>query len=240
MGEYHFVSQYQQMPMPPGGNIVKRNWLKYYEPGSEPPRLRMRIFQSWDTANKATELSDYSVCTTWGIVRRNEIYLLDVFRKRLNFPELKRAVVDLKLRFKPHKILIEDKASGTQLIQELKNSGHTVTPYQPPSGTDKVMRLDAQTTFFESGCVRLPAGAPYLEEYVAEITGFPGTKFDDQVDSTTQFLDSVRSGPLPWFHLITPEVLAATSRPSPRGPYGYDPWKGRTPVFFLGHNNPFG
>lgn len=172
VGEYNFTSQYLQHPITPGGNIVKSDWLRYYEPGSQPARFAM-IAQSWDTANKSGELNDFSVCTTWGVTAKKDIYLLDVCRRRLNFPDLKRAVVDLKSRFKPHHILIEDKASGTQLIQELKGSGCNVRPYSPSPGNDKQIRLYSQTTYFENGRVFLPTSAPWLDEYVLELTAFP-------------------------------------------------------------------
>ena len=85
--------------------------------------------QSWDTANKATELSDFSVCTTWGILGKN-LYLLEVLRRRMEYPELKRAVRDQHALFRPSVVLIEDKASGTQLIQELVADGlYAVTRY---------------------------------------------------------------------------------------------------------------
>lgn len=129
MGERIFSAQYQQMPMPPSGAIVKTEWLKHYKPGSEPKRFR-RIIQSWDTASKAGELNDYSVCTTWG-EDGVYLYLLDVFRKRVDFPDLKRAVLQLRFRWRPNTILVEDRASGIQLIQELK--GLNIVPYSPPS-----------------------------------------------------------------------------------------------------------
>jgi hypothetical protein len=119
LGEYNFVSQYQQTPIPLDGAMVKHDWLKFYEPVELPGKFD-QIVQSWDTANKVTELSDYSVCTTWGI-RNNHCYLLHVFRRRLNFPDLKRAVHEQRNAYKPNVIVIEDKASGTQLIQELKH-----------------------------------------------------------------------------------------------------------------------
>jgi len=107
--------------------------------------------QSWDTANKATELSDFSVCTTWG-VKGKEFFLLGLFRRRLEYPELKRAVREQQSQFKASVVLIEDKASGTQLIQELIAEGcHGVTRYQPT--TDKTMRLHAQTAVIENGFV---------------------------------------------------------------------------------------
>lgn len=191
MGEYNFVSQYQQNPQPLEGNLVRRAWLKFYGPEDLPPRFH-RIVQSWDTANKAGELNDFSACTTWGVHSGN-FYLLDVFRKRVNYPDLKRAAVDLARRYGANNVLIEDKASGVQLIQELQRDlSIAVTPYKPPTGTDKIMRLHAQTHHFEAGKVWLPQEAPWLNDYITELTGFPGTKYDDQVDSTAQALDHMR------------------------------------------------
>jgi predicted phage terminase large subunit-like protein len=173
--------------------MVKREWLRFYEPGEQPARFS-RIVESWDSANKSTELSDYSVCTTWGVMDRY-FYLLDVFRQRLNYPELKRKVIDLAHRHNATTVVIEDKASGTQLIQDLQIELYGVTPYEPPAGTDKIMRLHAQTAMFENGFVFLPSVAPWLADYIAELTSFPGSKYDDQVDSTTQALAYLRSSP---------------------------------------------
>jgi predicted phage terminase large subunit-like protein len=145
--------------------------------------------QSWDTAHKTGELNDYSVCTTWGLYDGN-FYLLDVFRKRLNYPDLKRAIVEQWKLHNPTRVLIEDKSSGISLIQELRAEGiFGVEAYKPVPGSNKHMRLDAQSIKFESGKVLLPSDAPWLEEYELELTGFPGAKYDDQVDSTTQALE---------------------------------------------------
>jgi predicted phage terminase large subunit-like protein len=104
-----------------------------------------------------------------------------------------REVARLAERYRPDTILVEDKASGTQLIQDLTNEGrYEVTPYSPPAGADKIMRLHAQTALFENGKVLLPKEAPWLHDYIAEITGFPGSRYADQVDSTTQALDHLR------------------------------------------------
>jgi predicted phage terminase large subunit-like protein len=150
--------------------------------------------QSWDTANKATELSDFSVCTTWG-VRDKDLFLLDLFRQRLEYPALKRAVREQQHRHGATVVLIEDKASGTQLIQELIADGcHAVTRYQPT--IDKTMRLHAQTAMIENGFVYIPGTAPWLAEYLHEMTVFPNGKRDDQVDSTAQFLDWFKT-PMP-------------------------------------------
>ncbi len=152
------------------------------------PDLRTdRIVQSWDTANKATELSDFSVCTSWGIAGK-DLYLLHVLRKRMEYPELKRAVCRQAEAFNANVVLIEDKASGTQLIQELVELGlHAVTRYQPQA--DKIMRMHAQTAMIENGFVHLPKEAGLRAEYLHELTVFPGGKYDDQVDSTAQLLD---------------------------------------------------
>src|SRR5436190_11465040 len=116
----HFVpgvaGQYQQAPAPLGGGLVKAAWFRRYLP-DELPAAFERVLQSWDTANKATELSDFSVCTSWGVLGKN-LYLIDVLRRRMEYPDLKRAVREPYERFNPSVVLIEDKASGTQLIQE--------------------------------------------------------------------------------------------------------------------------
>ncbi len=117
-------------------------------------------FQSWDTANKPTELADYSVCTTWG-VKDKHAYLLHVVRKRLGYPELKRAVREQAEAFCPQTILIEDKASGIQLIQELVNEGiRAIRKFEPTM--DKIMRMHSVTSTIENGFVQLPDKAAWL------------------------------------------------------------------------------
>jgi len=191
IGEYNFQSQYQQRPTPVGGNMVKRNWFKLIKSGEEPARFDCKL-QSWDTANKSGELNNFSVCTTWGAID-GHFYLLDVYRARLNYPDLKRAVEMCRAKHSPDTILIEDKASGTSLIQELQREGNrAIAPYDPPPGNDKVMRLHALTALFENGYVFLLENAIWFEDYVAELTGFPGSRYSDQVDSTTQALAFLR------------------------------------------------
>jgi predicted phage terminase large subunit-like protein len=187
VGEYNFQSQYQQDPAAREGGLIKREWIKYYE--TDRPRSRFRwITQSWDTANKAGEFNDYSVCTTWGVEGIN-FYLLDVFRKKLNYPQLKRAAIDLYRKLEPFNILIEDKSSGISLIQELQAEYiYYVVACTSDPGSDKYMRLATESIKFESGRVYLPTQAPWLEDYVREITSFPGSKYADQVDSTSQAL----------------------------------------------------
>jgi predicted phage terminase large subunit-like protein len=190
-GEYNFAGQYQQAPAPIGGGIVKAGWFKTYTPNELPPKFEM-VFQSWDTANKPTELSDYSVCITWG-VKEKHIYLLHVLRRRMGYPALKRAVAEQAEAFHPKEIIIEDKASGTQLIQELVHEGvHGVRRYEPTM--DKIMRLHTVSSTIENGFVHLPEKAEWLSEYLHELSTFPKGKHDDQADSTSQALDWVRQG----------------------------------------------
>src|SRR5437868_5451775 len=205
IGEYNFAGQYQQSPAPLGGGLVKAEWFKRYSERDRPERFD-RIVQSWDTANKASELSDFSVCTTWG-VKGKDLFLLAVFRRRLEYPALKRAVREQQSLFHATVVLIEDKASGTQLIQELIIDGcHGVTRYQPTE--EKTMRLHAQPTIIENGFVHIPDPAPWRAEYLHEMTVFPKGKHDDQVDSTAQFLDWFKR-PFPsqaFFELVRTQV----------------------------------
>ena len=182
MTEYNFAAQYQQDPQPQSGLIVKREWLKFYSSHEKPERFD-QIIQSWDTANKDTELSNYSVCTTWGL-KGSHLFLLDVFRRKLDFPGLKKAVLELARLYPTSVVLIEDKASGTSLIQELRAGGFSRVQESPPMDGDKVMRLRGQTAKIEGGFVSFPKEAPWLDVYLRELLGFPNAKYDDQVDST--------------------------------------------------------
>ncbi len=214
-GEYNFSGQYQQAPAPLGGGLVKIEWFKTY-PLADAPAKYETIVQSWDTANKPTELSDYSVCTTWG-ARDNHIYLIHVLRKRLDYPSLKRAVREQAEAFRPEAILIEDKASGTQLIQELISEGmQAIQKYEPTM--DKIMRMHAVTSSIENGFVHLPDKAAWLGEYLHEIASFPKSKYDDQVDSTSQALHwfkdpskHLRLGVVEWVKEETERIKAGTS-----------------------------
>jgi predicted phage terminase large subunit-like protein len=182
MTEYNFTSQYQQDPQPPAGIIVKRDWLKFYDPSDTPDEFD-QIVQSWDTANKDSELANFSVCTTWGL-KNDLIYLLNVFRRKLNFPQLKRSVRELAELHHADVVLVEDKASGTSLIQELRADGFSKVEASPSLDGDKIMRLHSQTAKIEGGFVLFPREAAWLEIYVHELVSFPNAKNDDQVDST--------------------------------------------------------
>jgi predicted phage terminase large subunit-like protein len=176
--------------------------LLFYPPDEKPEEFS-HIVQSWDTANKAGELNDYSVCTTWGVCEKKKFYLLHVYRERLDFPGLKRKVKELAKQFKADVVLVEDKASGTQLIQELKHEGmFKIKAHSPRPGNDKIMRLHDQTTAFANGRVLFPKEAPWLGDYLKELAAFPGGKHDDQVDSTSQALEYLANRKISIYDLL--------------------------------------
>ena len=226
IGEYNFAGQYQQSPAPLGGGLVKAELFKRYGEKDRPERFD-RIVQSWDTANKATELNDFSVCTTWG-VKGKDLFLLGLFRRRLEYPALKRAVRDQQSLFAANEVLIEDKASGTQLIQELITDGcYGVTRYQPTC--DKIMRLHAQTAMIEN-FVYIPEAAPWLAEYLHELMVFPRGKHDDQVELDRSVPGLVQEAlPGPSNPGVLPDASRAPSEPrepgtisgSPAGAFRY-------------------
>jgi len=182
MGPIAFSAQYQQSPIPPGGTIIKRKWLATYEHVGIQPGDRIVI--SWDIALSEMESGDYSACVV--LLIRNEVFfILEVVRGRFPFEMLKRKIIDLKKRYHPSTLLIEESAISLGLIQSLREQSINVTTYKPD--TDKRARLIAQTDLFAGGSVRLPQRASWLEEFVAELLAFPG-RHDDQVDALTQGL----------------------------------------------------
>ena len=186
MGSHSFSAQYQQNPVPVEGNLIKWAWFRVYE-RLPPPQSTDYLVQSWDTASKAEQINDYSVCTTW-LIRNKDYYLIDLTRARLEFPDLKRAVIRLHARHKPRLVLIEEAGSGMHLIQELRH-GSGVRPRAIKPEHDKITRAHASTIALEQGQVFLPARAPWLDEFKAELLQFPHGKHDDQVDSLSQFLN---------------------------------------------------
>lgn len=187
-GSFSFAAQYQQDPEPAEGNIIQRSWLSRF-PLTDLPEF-IQTIQSWDTASKTSELNDYSVCTSWGIAANRRVYLLHVLRKRLTYPDLKRAVREQAALHRADVVLIEDKVSGTSLIQDLVNDGFYKARAVTPKG-EKALRLRGVSAMFENGLVHIPQDAPWVDEYIHELVSFPG-RHDDQVDSTTQALIWIR------------------------------------------------
>jgi predicted phage terminase large subunit-like protein len=183
LGSDTFAAQYQQAPVPPGGAMIKRAWVRRY---SQLPTARYpRMIQSWDTASKEGGQNDWSVGTTW-LVHDNKYYLVDVLRGRFDYPTLKARVIAHARVHKPSQILIEDTGVGTALVQELKGAVFSAIPVKPER--DKVTRMSIQSGKFESGQVLFPEQAPWLADLEAELFAFPHGRHDDQVDSISQAL----------------------------------------------------
>lgn len=177
----------------PEGGIIRVAWLRHYTQLPTKPVAFLKV-HSWDTAYKAEQHNDPSVLTSWvaAAAAANSppgFYLADLFRERLTYPDLRRKVIEFAERDSPDVILVEDKASGQSLIQELRNSTMLPVVAVEPDG-DKVTRALRVTPLMESGRVFTPERSPWLLDYELELTLFP-TKgvHDDQVDSTTQALD---------------------------------------------------
>lgn len=181
-----FQALYQQRPAAEEGEIFKREWWQYYR---EAPKLKW-IMQSWDTAFKKGAENDYSVCTTWGCTNTG-FYLLDRWKEKVDYPTLKKTAKGMAAKWCPRTILIEDKASGQSLIQDLK-TGTNLPIIAVPVDSDKNTRAHAVTPTVEAGNVYLPESAPWLQDYIDEHAVFPNGSHDDEVDSTTQFLNYVR------------------------------------------------
>lgn len=193
-GSYAYAGQYQQAPAPRGGGIFKTEWWRYFRTDALPQVKR--IVQSWDTGFKAKSTNDFSVCTTWAETGIG-YYLLDVWKDRVEFPDLKRVVVSKAAQLwagrKADALLVEDKASGQSLIQELRRD--TLLPIVAvPVDSDKVARAYAVTPMIESGRVFLLEGAPWLGDFITSLSGFPTAAHDDDVDSLTQALSYLSKG----------------------------------------------
>lgn len=190
---------YQQRPVPEEGAIVQTAWFqKYYRwdsqfvyfgnPSGDILKERIiKIVQSWDTAYKADEINDPSVCTTWAVLR-NGYALLDVFSRRMEYPELKKMVVNLHDEFGPSAVLVEDRSSGQSIVQEFRFKHVPVIAVQVVR--DKIFRMRECSDLIEAGKIFLPAAQKtWCEDYVDELTTFPYGGLDDQVDSTSLFLN---------------------------------------------------
>ena len=197
LGADAFAAQYQQNPNPAGAVIIKDSYFGRYR-DYELPQKFDRVVQSWDTANTpGGNSSSYSCCTTWG-QKGNRIYLIHVWRERVAYQDLKSAVQQLRDRYRPQVILVEDRASGIQLVQELRAAGiDRIEPCQ--SSESKTVRVVAQLPLIESGQIFLPEQVVWLSDYLDEVRAFPNSPHTDQLNSTAQALG--------WFNQHPP-VLA--------------------------------
>lgn len=182
LGSMFFSALYQQKPIATENQIYKSAWWKYYD---ATPAFDY-VIQSWDTAFKTDEQNDYSVCTTWG-VNSLGYYLLDMYRDKIEFPELLRMVKVKAEEFHPNNILVEDKASGQSIIQTIRRE--TLLPIKAIQvNADKITRAHLVIPCIEAGKVYLPLHASWLQTFHTEMEEFPMSQHDDIPDSLNQAL----------------------------------------------------
>ena len=192
-------AQYQQNPTSEEGAIVKRDQWQIWEKG-DPPSCEY-VIQSWDTAFEKNNRADYSACTTWGVFQhpnkngdlRPNIILLDAFKQRMEFPELKKKAFDMWREWNPDTLLIEKRAAGAPLIYEMRKIGIPLSEYTPGKGNDKIARVNAISDLFASGVVWCPE-TRWADEVMEEMASFPNGDHDDLVDSSSQALLRFRQG----------------------------------------------
>jgi predicted phage terminase large subunit-like protein len=194
-----WMAQYQQEPTSDVSAIIKREWWRVWDADHAP--FCSYTIQSWDTAFLKSERADYSACTTWGVFEhpddtgknQSNIILLNAFKRRMEFPELKETAFEEYKYWNPDSIIIEAKAAGSPLIFELRAMGIPVQEFTPSKGNDKIARLNAVADMFASGRVWVP-NTHWAEELVEEVASFPSGEHDDLVDSMTQALLRYRRG----------------------------------------------
>jgi predicted phage terminase large subunit-like protein len=215
LGSDAFSAQYQQMPTPPGGAMVKRHWIQRYSE-LPPTSERLVVLQSWDTASKGGPENDWSVCTTWILASKRRYFLVDVWRGKVDYPTLKTKVRELADTWKARRVLVEDAGAGMMLVQELAGMVSGIVAVRPEG--DKATRMAAASAKFESGQALLPERAAWLPELEAELFVFPSGRHDDQCDSISQALLDDNLGAFAW---LTPadwqNVLAQASIPTKWG-----------------------
>ena len=193
----YWNAQYMQQPTSNQAAIISRKLWRIWEP-DDPPRCDY-IIQSWDTAFEAKNSADYSACTTWGVFYNEEerdqaqVILLDAFKDRMQFPELKAIALKHYKEWQPDAFVVEKKAAGAPLIQELRKMGIPVQETNPSRGNDKITRVNAIADLFASGMVWAP-DTRWAREVIEEIASFPNGENDDYVDTTSQALLRFRQG----------------------------------------------
>lgn len=198
MPAWQWNAQYQQNPTAQEAAIIKRDWIQWW-PGEDPPACDF-IVQSWDTALTTKERSDYSVCQTWGVFtteddERPRAILLNCVKGKWEFPDLKRIAHEQYEYWQPDSVIIEAKASGQPLIDEMRRSGIFVQDFSPGKGQDKIARLNAVSDMFASEQVWFPE-TRWATDVVEELLAFPAGEHDDAVDALTLGLARIRKGGL--------------------------------------------
>lgn len=185
LGSMAYEAQYQQCPVLPGGNLIKREWFRQWDGPLDIKRYEA-IVQSWDTASVPGLDNDYSVCTTWGLVGKF-IDLLDVHRAQYHYADLLRAARTLRSKWQPKLIVVEKTGVGIALGNDLLRDRFNDVQALPPKG-DKIQRMALQCAKIEDGQMRLPKSATWLDLFLSEMGEAPNGRYDDQVDSVSQML----------------------------------------------------
>ena len=208
-------AQWMQKPTSEEGAIIKREWWQEWKE-KDIPDLHY-VIQSYDTAFGKKETADYSAITTWGVFSPDDmkpaLILLDARRGRWDFPELKEIALKEYNYWEPEMVLIEAKASGMPLSDELRRTGIPITNYTPTRGNDKRTRVNSIAPMFESGMVYYPEGRTFAEEVIEECAAFPYGENDDYVDTVTQALMRFRQSGLIQLRMdYEDEPIAQTKR----------------------------
>jgi predicted phage terminase large subunit-like protein len=196
MPAWQWNAQYQQNPTAQESALIKRDWIQWW-PKEDPPPCDF-IVQAWDTALTTKERSDYSVCQTWGVftdetTNQTCAILLNRVKGKWEFPDLKQVAHDQVTYWEPDSLIVEAKASGQPLIDELRRSGVVVQDFSPGKGNDKIARVNSVVDMFASGQVWFPE-TTWAQNVVGELLAFPSAEHDDEVDTMTLALRRIRTG----------------------------------------------
>lgn len=197
----YWSAQYMQNPTAEGAQIIKREWWRKWE-DEDPPECEFTIM-SLDAAQEAHNRADYNAVTLWGVfymtdpdtgMQKANIILLNAWKQRMEFPELKKTMLEEYQSWEPDTLIVEKKSSGAALYQELRAMGIPVAEFTPSKGNDKIARANAVSDLFSSGLVWAPTDRRWAQEVIQECSEFPVGEHDDFVDSTTQALLRFRKG----------------------------------------------
>ena len=196
MDPRYWQAQYMQDPTAEEGALIKREWWQIWDK-EDPPHCEY-VIMSLDAAQETNTRADYNALTTWGVFFNEEtnnynIILLNSIKKRLEFPELKKLVIEEYKEWEPDSFIVEKKSNGAALYQELRRMGVPVGEFTPSKGQDKIARVNAVSDLFSSGIVWAP-DKRWAKEVIEECNDFPNGSNDDLVDSTTQALLRFRQG----------------------------------------------
>lgn len=202
MDPRYWEAQYMQTPTSDGAALLKREWWQYWDK-EDPPEVKY-IIMSLDAAQESHNRADYNAVTTWGVFDREDkdgsmishVILLDAWKKRMEYPELKKKMFEYYEEWKPDTLIIEKKSNGAALCQEMRRAGVPLHEYTPGKGQDKISRVNSISDMFSSGMVWAAKDRRWAQEVISECAEFPLSSHDDFVDSVTLAMIRIRQGGL--------------------------------------------